>query len=175
MREPQNFRDVGATINGLLGRPYLREKVFYRGGKFLSDTALADVGNPATIVNLRGGPDPAFEGVTSLHFATPKTLHLWGVATGEINMWLRTALNAISTQDLPIYLHCSAGREATGSVVGAVLTLLGVEAAKVLEEYQLSEGPLKTELILAALDLFGQPSFLPSLRLNEEGLKRLLA
>lgn len=173
MREPQNFRDVGATINALLSRSYLAEQALFRGGKFLVDTSREDIGNPATVVNLRVGRDPVLDDVTPLHFPTPNTLDAYAVVRGANIKWLVGILNAIAEHQWPVYIHCAAGKDRTGIVVGAILTLLGVPAATILDDYELSDGLLNVRLFRDALDAFAEPGFFRKVKV--EGLRRLLS
>jgi protein-tyrosine phosphatase len=52
----------------------------------------------------------------------------------------------------PILIHCLSGKDRTGIVVAALLLILGLNENEIKEEYLLSEGEVKLELIQKSLD-----------------------
>jgi protein-tyrosine phosphatase len=56
----------------------------------------------------------------------------------------------------PLYVHCLSGRDRTGVVIAAMLTIVGFSKEQVLEEYFLSEGMEDRDQIYIAMAGFSQ-------------------
>ena len=153
-----NFRDVGDLLEQLADRPVIPTGRLLRGGKltFIADWGLIE--RPRTIINLRGGPDPVRFDSTYLHFPRPNNRSTYNTADRGVRRWLREVLTALASAELPVMLHCTSGKDRTGVVVAAVLTVLGVERALIEAEYLFSDGDVRQEWIAQALDGIGDPA-----------------
>ena len=143
MTPPANFRDVGETLGLWLDRSPIPAGRLLRGGRLDALTRAADLGNPATILNLRRGPDSkSLEGVRYLHVPAADDLENYDTTQRRVRNWLGSALQVLAAEKTvwPVYVHCTSGRDRTGIVVAAALLLLEVPRAAVIEEYLLSDG-----------------------------------
>jgi len=152
MPPPLNFRDVGEALGLWLDPPPIPAGRLLRGGRLDALTTAADLGNPATILNLRRGPDaPSLPGVRYLHLPAEDRLENYDTRLRPVRRWIRAALSMLAAPETgwPVYLHCTSGRDRTGVVVAALLLLLEVPRDIVIEEYLLSEGASRSAIQLA--------------------------
>jgi len=58
---------------------------------------------------------------------------------------LTTVLKIFEDEKLeyPVLIHCRSGKDRTGVVIAAILTILGVEAETIIEEFLLSKGTMR--------------------------------
>jgi len=136
-----NYRDVGLFLNLIAAKQVLPERRLLRGGTLQHIHDLSVVGSPATIVCLKNGPGRHTEGATLLHYPRPNTIECYETAKPESRVWLRKIIAGLadSATKLPIYVHCHSGRDRTGVVVAALLTIIGLSHDLITEEYMLSE------------------------------------
>ena len=143
MFHPLNYRDVGECVAILIDEAFpLRPGMLFRGGKFDEMTRPGDVGHPKSIINLRRGPDPGhLDGVSVFHVPADNTVENYRTELKEVRRWVGDVLNVIADPDTrwPIYLHCTSGKDRTGVVVAAILTILGIPDDIVVEEFMLSD------------------------------------
>jgi protein-tyrosine phosphatase len=152
-----NFRDVGEFVNWLADKPLLPERRILRGGTLAHVRSLAVVGNPRTIFNLRKGPDPPFD-VGTLHYPISNDYEKYQTSLPEVRKWLTGIMRELEGDlDYPLYFHCTSGKDRTGVVIAALLTILGIPRDLIAKEYLLSEGEVSKEAILSALDGIGDP------------------
>ena len=120
-------------------------------------TTLAEIGHARTVLNLRRGPDPRPFDAVFLHAPAENKVENYDTANSRVRAWLRQVLEVVAepTLELPIYIHCTSGKDRTGVVVAAVLTLLGVGRGAIVQEYLWSEGEVRQPWIEMALDGFG--------------------
>lgn len=152
MTPPLNFRDVGEALGLWLDPSPLPAGRLFRGGRLDALTKAADLGNPATILNLRRGHDQKLlEGVRYLHVPASDELENYDTSQRKVRTWLREALSVLAGAKTawPVYLHCTSGRDRTGIVVAAALLLLEVRPEIVVEEYLLSEGAQRGSILQA--------------------------
>ena len=148
-----NFRDVGLTVNQLSKRDLLKTEVLYRGGKVEDIPDIESINSPRVIVNLRQMSDPSYEGVLNIHAPAPDSVEVYDITQGRNKKWISETLVKMFTPELrtPIYIHCALGKDRTGIMTAALLTLLGVSEGLIMEDYLLSKGTLKPDLIKKAL------------------------
>lgn len=172
-----NFRDVGECLNLLAGDVLLPPGRLLRGGKLEIVRAAAEIGSPGTIVNLRNGPDPADKrfGAEYRHFPTSNDLDKYRTAESSVRRWLTSvvAFTAAEAARVPILFHCTSGKDRTGVVVAALLSILGIPRALIVEEYLWSRGEVRRSWIEEALDGIGEPTEYFR-RINLEMLRRKL-
>ena len=140
---PSNFRDVGETLALWLDPSPLPAGRLLRGGRLDALTRWSELGSPATILNLRRGPDQrTLSEVQYLHVPAANQLENYDTSARRVRVWLQDVLAVLAdpATGWPVYLHCTSGRDRTGIVVAAVLVLLAVPRQVIVEEYLLSEG-----------------------------------
>lgn len=143
MNRPPNYRDVGEALGLWLDPSPIPVGRLLRGGRMDPLTTAADLGHPATILNLRRGADPRLlAGVRYLHVPATDDLENYDTQVRRVRAWLGDALSVVADPDTawPLYVHCTSGRDRTGVVIAAALLLLDVPAPVVVEEYLLSDG-----------------------------------
>ncbi|MBN2103760.1 tyrosine-protein phosphatase [bacterium] len=150
-----NFRDVGEWVNEIAKRPLLPVNRLYRGGKIDFVTSPQDIGMPGTIFNLRKGPDlrPRRFAEAYFHFPISNDYEKYETKTPEVRSWLQKIIKTIEEQEIqfPLLIHCSTGKDRTGVVIAALLSILGINREVIIEEYLLSDGEVKHEWIEQSL------------------------
>lgn len=151
--QPVNFRDVGHALSLWLDPSPIPVGRLLRGGRLDALSIASDFGNPATILNLRQGPDSHRPGVRMVHVPAPDRVENYQTRLRPVSRWVRDALAALASPELawPVYVHCTSGRDRTGVVVAAALLAIGVPRAVIVGEYALSDGG-DPALIECALD-----------------------
>lgn len=154
-----NFRDVGEFVNIIAGEPLMPEGRLLRGGKLDYVKSASSIGSPGTIVNLRSGPDPQRFTADYYHFPSSDQVENYETHRPEVRKWLNDVISLFEEPDLhyPVLIHCTSGKDRTGIVVAALLRILGISDAIIVEEYLLSSGEVKEEWIRQALEGIGQP------------------
>ncbi|MFK5920571.1 MAG: tyrosine-protein phosphatase [Verrucomicrobiota bacterium] len=164
-----NFRDVGKTINDLSGKTLLRETVLFRGGEvdFVKD--LTPIQSPKSIINLRKGSDPNFQDATVYHCPAPDSVDVYSVASGFNRKWIISVLTILASADAqaPFFIHCAAGKDRTGVIIGAILSLLNIDSEHIQEDYALSDGPIYPKLFAESLFQFTQNNYFRKLNLQK--------
>ncbi|WP_019009875.1 tyrosine-protein phosphatase [Deinococcus aquatilis] len=154
-----NFRDVGEFLQLIAGKSILPPGKLLRGGKIDYVDSLDDIGSPETIINLRNGPDQHNWPVKTLHFPTSNTLEKYNTSDGQVRRWLNAVVASFEADSLqyPVLIHCTSGKDRTGIVVAALLSILGVSEQSIVAEYLLSDGEVKEEWMVQALKGMGEP------------------
>ena len=165
--QPANFRDVGEALSLWREPSPIPSGRLLRGGKFDPLSTLDDLGRPATILNLRRGPDPTHLGVRVVHVPAADEVENYDTSQRRVREWVMIALDVLADPATvwPVYVHCTSGRDRTGVVVAAALTAAGLPRQLVADEYMLSQGA-RRDAIELALDGLTSYAFLgsPSLR-----------
>ncbi|MEZ4302121.1 MAG: tyrosine-protein phosphatase [Polyangiaceae bacterium] len=154
---PVNYRDVGEALGLWLEPSPVPEGRLLRGGKFDQLAGVEDLGNPRTILNLRRGPDPRHMAeVAYLHVAAANDQENYDTTHKGVRAWLGKVLEVLADPGTawPVYLHCTSGRDRTGIVVAAALSLIEVPRSVIVEEFLLSDGA-EQACIERALDGLG--------------------
>jgi len=153
-----NFRDVGEWLNLLAGRPILRRHCLLRGGKLNHVTAAGEIGEPATVMNLRRGADQSawLFGATQIHLPADDGVENYTTRHPRVRRWLRQVVQTAADPEtaLPLLLHCTSGKDRTGVAIAAVLFAIGVAPALIIEEYLLSDGEVQREWMEQAITGF---------------------
>jgi protein-tyrosine phosphatase len=140
---PRNFRDVGECLGILMDCPApIPSDVLFRGGRFDWLDRPADLGHSRTIVNLRRGPDPEhLAGVRLRHVPASNAVENYETERPEVRAWVEEALEVIvdPENELPIYVHCTSGKDRTGVVIAALLWALEVPREVIVDEFLLSD------------------------------------
>lgn len=154
-----NFRDVGESLELIADSLVFPTRKLFRGGKIDFVTDVATIQNPATILNLRRGPDPQHLSAAYAHFPASKDLEKYETSNREVRHWLNDVVSFFSDPDtqFPVLIHCTSGKDRTGVVVAALLTIAKIERSMIVEEYLLSDGDVRSDWIEMALDGFGDP------------------
>ena len=148
-----NFRDVGEFLALITDNPILPPGRLYRGGSIDHVKALAGIGEPGTVVNLRKKADYEEFETTYIHFPADNKVEVYHTHLKNTRRWLNSVIRTFENRELsyPVLVHCLSGNDRTGIVIGALLMILRLSEKVVLEEYQLSEGKLKFKLMKEAL------------------------
>ena len=78
-------------------------------------------------------------GVENYVNATPAPIYTNGIATPEGKEALKTIFSILANRDnYPVALHCTVGRDRTGTAIALVNSILGVDEQTVVNEYMLS-------------------------------------
>ena len=151
-----NFRDIGGYINLILGKEVLPEGKIFRGGSIDYIEDLADIGHIKALMNLRNGKDPENFDIKYYHFPMSNKIEKYNTALKEVRVWLNAILKVFEDEQLefPILIHCLSGKDRTGIVVAALLLILGLEKDVIEQEYLLSQGEVKLELIQESIKGF---------------------
>src|SRR6056297_368681 len=152
-----NFRDVGEFVNLLINEEVLPTKRIYRGGKTDFVDSITALENPATIINLRNGPDKKRFGADYFHFPISKHVEKYDTSLWQVRDWLNNIIKQFENPELkyPVFIHCLSGKDRTGIVVGTLLTILGIKRAIIIEEYLLSDEVDQLDMFKQALDMMG--------------------
>lgn len=104
-------------------------------------------------MNLRKATDPSYEGVHNIHAPAPDSVEVYDISQGRNKKWITKTLKTTLNPDLktPIYIHCALGKDRTGVLVAALLSLLEIPENLILNDYLLSKGTLQPELIQQAI------------------------
>ena len=149
-----NFRDVGEWINVIVEEEVLVEKWLYRGDAIGDGTSLAAIGSPRTIFNLTREQHPRqFDGVKTYQFSLDARADVYKTDTDYVKNWLRGIVGTLERgTGFPLYVHCNAGVDRTGVVIGGLLTILDIDQDSIAREYALSYGAPPAERIISALE-----------------------
>ena len=137
-----NTRDVGGyqTPNGKTAQGLL-----YRTARLddITEDGLATIQNLGikTDLDLRSVGEGAINpmGVENYVNATPAPIYTNGIATPEGKQAIKTIFQTLANRDnYPIALHCTVGRDRTGTAIALVNSILGVDEQTVVNEYMLS-------------------------------------
>ena len=140
---PYNFRDVAAGLHVTTAGLHvcLPAGLLLRCGA-VENFSWEAMGRPRTILNLRMGDDttdvPA--DVTKLHIAASNSLEKYDTSDKAVREWLCSVLQALTTAELPVLIHCRSGRDRTGVVVAALLAVLGIPEDQIVGEFAQSDG-----------------------------------
>ncbi|MFD1732152.1 tyrosine-protein phosphatase [Deinococcus malanensis] len=155
-----NFRDVGEWLNLITGQPLLHHGRLLRGGKLDHVTDATSIREPATVMNLRRGPDrPTWLfGAQQIHLPADDGVENYDTQHPKVRRWLGKVVHtaAAPETELPLLLHCTSGKDRTGVAIAAILFALGVAPALITEEYLLSDGAVRREWIEQAIAGFAK-------------------
>jgi protein-tyrosine phosphatase len=154
-----NFRDVGESLELIASAKVFPLDKLFRGGKIEFVTDAATIQNPATILNLRRGSDPQNFPASYVHFPASNDLEKYETSNREVRRWLNNVVSFFSKPDthFPVLIHCTSGKDRTGVVVAALLTIVGIDRSMIIEEYLLSDGEVHSDWIETALDGMANP------------------
>ncbi len=151
-----NFRDAGEWINEIAGQNMVPTGKIFRGGKLEFIKSPEEISHPGTIVNLRNGPDPDDKIFNSdyFHFPTSNDYEKYETRHKKVRKWLNDIFMTFENEinNFPVLFHCTSGKDRTGVVVASLLKILNVKDAFIIEEYLLSDGDVKKERIISALN-----------------------
>jgi len=159
-----NFRDLGVWLREADGRDLLPPGRVFRGGKLTFVASLDVVGSPATVLNLRRGPDPPLAAAQA-HLSVPNGTDTNQTHRPVVRRWLNAVMALLAAPDTayPVYLHCTSGKDRTGIVAGVIGLVVGARLAAIEVEYALSDGKLDPEAFragLAHIQAIGLPTYL---------------
>lgn len=149
-----NFRDVGEFINLILGEETFLKGKLLRGGSIDYIKSLAEIGHPKSVFNLRNGNDSDLDKVDYYHFPMLNKIEKYDTSQKEVKVWLNEILSQFESDEFryPVFIHCLSGKDRTGIVVATILLILDIDIETIKEEYLLSDGEVKKELIEMSLN-----------------------
>ena len=152
--ENVNFRDVGDFINLIAGEEIMQVKHLYRGGTLKHIRSLSVINNPCTILNLKKEADRDYPEVNNFHFPISNDYEKYHTSTPEVRLWLNSIFTTFENPKLklPVFIHCLSGKDRTGIVIGIILKLIEIPQDIIIEEYMLSDGDVRKELFIEALN-----------------------
>lgn len=154
-----NFRDVSDSLELVAGEPLIRQRRLFRGGKINFITDPDKILNPATILNLRRGPDPENLPVIYAHFPASNSVENYETTHRTVRRWLNdiAAYFADPKTQFPVLVHCTSGKDRTGIVIAALQRITGIDRSLIIEEYLFSVGEVRPAWIETALQGIGDP------------------
>lgn len=149
-----NFRDVAESLELLTGVPMIQQRRLFRGGEVDAVTDASTIANPATILNLRRREDPQDLATNYVHVAASNKVENYHTANAQVRRWLNEVVSLFARADVqfPVLVHCKSGKDRTGVVVAALLSIVGIGRSLIVDEYLLSDGEVRLEWINSALD-----------------------
>lgn len=152
-----NFRDVGEFINLISGKEILPIQRLYRGGSIDFVKELSQIGHAKSIFNLRNREDFDHLDVDHYHFPMSNKIEKYNTSSKEVQQWLNQIIKGFENPDLkyPVLIHCLSGKDRTGIVVAAILMVIGIRKEDIIEEYLLSEGEVRRDLISQSISGIG--------------------
>lgn len=149
-----NFRDAGAFVNLIADERLMAEGRLYRGGKLNYVDDLSAIENPASVINLRRGPDFQAFDVDYYHFPISNDYEKYNTSVKEVRLWLNEIVRLFESDELkfPVLIHCTSGKDRTGIVIAALLKIAAIPEQVIVEEYLLSNGEIQEAWIRHALD-----------------------
>ena len=155
-----NLRDVGEFVNLINGRAMMPEQKLYRGGSIDYVKSDEEIYNVRSIINLRNREDFAGFNADYYHFPMANKVEKYDTTQKEVVKWLNQIVRCFENPDLsyPVLIHCLSGKDRTGIVVAALLLILGVDVNVIVEEYLLSDGEVRRDLIMQAINGIGDPA-----------------
>lgn len=152
-----NFRDIGEFINLILGEEVFLKGKLFRGGSIDYIKSLDEIGNPQSVFNLRNGDDSNLNNMDYYHFPMSNKIEKYDTSQKEVKLWLNEIIKQFESSEFkyPVFIHCLSGKDRTGIVVAVILLILGIDLNTIKEEYLLSDGEVKKELIELSLEGLG--------------------
>ena len=148
---PQNFRDVGESVNVYAAQKLLREGEIFRGGEFNQPVFLSDFGIK-TVVSLRRTPDPIISGVTTLNVAPNEKMNNYVFDSSLFKSWVTNFFHQMTLIEYPVYVHCTAGKDRTGVAIALLLKLLNFADVHIINDYRKSDGKMYVDSMQSILD-----------------------
>ena len=175
MEKIRNLRDVGSSINVIVGYDLMIPRVLFRSGAIDEVVDRAELPDVKTILSLRRTEDPDFGDVLRLQAAPRDRMNNYAISDDVFREWIQRLFHILSNETIwPALIHCATGKDRTGVGVGLILKNLGIPDAAIVEEYLLSDGKTYPESLEW---LLGEMSTVQHLRMQEPQLlviKRLL-
>jgi protein-tyrosine phosphatase len=154
-----NLRDLGESVNILAGTALMKEGVLFRGGSINQLFDQSELPPVSSIINLRSGKDLHFPSKHQLHIPAIDSVENYHTREAKVRQWLNRVLSSLVYESqLPVLIHCTAGKDRTGVVVALILQTIGIPRSIIIDEYLLSDGVASADSIVTALDGIGDAS-----------------
>lgn len=149
-----NFRDVGGYINLITNTNQFVKGKLFRGGSIDYVKNHNEIQNAKTIINLRNSIDDVLFQAEYCHFPMSNKIEKYDTSQKEVQIWLNQIIKIFEDPELkfPVFVHCLSGKDRTGIVIAAILSIIGVKKEIIIEEYLLSEGEVQEKWIEQALN-----------------------
>ena len=170
----KNFRDVGRTINEILGYTLLKPSVLYRSGA-LTDLSNGDHLPPInSIINLRREEDPEFNKIKRLQIAPSATMNNYDITSDVFQEWIQRLYHTLAACTWPILIHCTAGKDRTGVAIALLLKNLELPDEIIVLEYMVSEGRCYQESMENLLQVMPKIGYLQMKESHKRTIKKKL-
>ncbi|MBT3275932.1 MAG: protein-tyrosine-phosphatase [Spirochaetales bacterium] len=139
----RNLRDVGKSVNGILGYSKLKQNTLYRGGSLDGLTSIEQLPDVKAIVNLRRDSDPEFCKNLGMQICPLGAMNNYQIESRLFQDWICKLFGYLSQNpEWPVLIHCNAGKDRTGVVAALLLKNIGISDNVIIEEYMKSDGIL---------------------------------
>lgn len=177
-----NLRDVGDSVNRISGLPYLKRGFLFRSGA-PGDVLLEALRPIRSVLSLTSNESSCFSGneVFRVNCLPPPKdeQSVYEVGDARVRDWLKQGLEStFGSADFswPLLIHCDQGKDRTGIFVATILLIAEVDAEYVLEEYELSDGKLKSDKMKRVLEIISNaPKYLDLNRQVVDKIRELVA
>ena len=96
----KNFRDVGNSLNQILGYEHFKSSTLYRSGALNEISPQDDLLQLNTIVNLRREKDPDFRNIKLLQVAPLDTMNNYIFESGIFKEWIQRLYNTLADETI---------------------------------------------------------------------------
>jgi hypothetical protein len=149
----RNLRDVGKSINDILGYRKLNVDFLYRSGSLADFVSIEHLPSVRIVLNLTRGRDPEVFRPLGVQICPGEKMNNYEVVTDLFRDWICRLFGFLClNRKWPVLLHCNAGKDRTGVAVALLLRNLGIEDEVIIEEYKKSDGSLYPESMLQLLN-----------------------
>ncbi len=136
----KNFRDVGNSLNQILGAELFKSSILYRSGALDEISTQDNLPQLKTIVNLRREKDPDFRSINLLQVAPLDTMNNYIFESEIFKEWIQRLYNTLADETIwPSLLHCTSGKDRTGVGIALLLKNIGVSDDAIVKEYMLGD------------------------------------
>ena len=118
----KNFRDVGTSLNRILGSELFKSGILYRSGALDGTATPEKLPRLRTIVNLRRERDPEFRNIRLLQVAPIDSMSNYVLESGVFVEWIQRLYTTLADETMwPSLMHCTGGKDRTGVAVALLL------------------------------------------------------
>lgn len=140
MLDVKNFRDVGTSLNRILGAEFFKAGLLYRSGALDGITSPDELPRLRTIVNLRREEDPEFGKIERLQVAPLDKMSNYVIEAGVFAEWIQRLYTTLADETIwPLLMHCTGGKDRTGVAIALLLKNLSVSDSAIVKEYMIGD------------------------------------
>lgn len=157
MQSIVNFRDVGQSLQAIDPQCTFPTHILYRGGRplpLIPDNQTAQLNNMAHIITLRPQKIKHIHHIPISHVPIKDTPNIYDTTQRSVRKWLNAVIKALYLNPVPVYIHCTSGKDRTGVAIAAILLACDIPPDLIIKEYLLSQGQVDPRQIAMAIDGF---------------------